>query len=75
MWLERGADINAIDKKGHGALVFATKEGDMGTLEFLIDMNVDLNAENNVLALYYASAWDLDGVVKLFLENGLKCYL
>lgn len=72
MLLDEGADINAIDYRGHSALAYLVRENDITPIKFLIDAGVDLNAENNVMAVYFASHWSHEEMVELMLESGLR---
>ena len=47
MLIEKGADVNAQDKKGGTALIKASEHGHTDLTELLINAGADVNAQTN----------------------------
>ncbi len=72
MFLEQGADINAVNKEGETALMVAALEGRTDMARFLIERGADLNAKDSVGAtpLLYAALGGSLETIKLLIDKG-----
>ena len=70
--VERGADINALDKHKNTALMYAAKKGFSEVVQILVERGADLNSINNCksTALIYAALCGHSEVVQILLERG-----
>ena len=72
-WLEKGADVNARDRKGFTPLILAARAGDLETAKFLITHGPDLNLDSETwTALKFAANSPHRELLKLLLENGAE---
>jgi len=70
--IEKGADVNAFDKDGNTALLWAAMYGLSDNVQTLIEKGADVNARNNdgVRALTWAAMYGHTNVVRLLIKNG-----
>src|ERR1043166_9055175 len=76
--LERGADVNARDKRGFTPLMRAVLNGSMGTVQTITEVKPDLNAPttdpgphtSRPAALTHARAKDRKDVLDMLLDAG-----
>lgn len=57
-WVENGADVNITDNFDNTPLMYAAKNGNKKTVEFLVEkQNADINAANSIgeTPLHYAA--------------------
>lgn len=69
-----GGDVNAKDKSGFTALIWAAKEGRDNVVELLLKYNADINARNNkgVTALMWASSRGNTKTTKVLLDHSAE---
>ena len=69
--IKSGADINAKDKLGWTALIYATIENNRNAAKLLIANNADINAKdsNGNTALMWASHFGHMVIAKLLIDN------
>lgn len=72
--LENGADIDAINFKGHTALIIAVRKEKLEMVKFLIDNNAELNTKSNYgqTTLDEALEYDLKEIVAILMKNNAK---
>ena len=70
--LEKGADMNAIDKYGRTALIMAIQNGHTEIVTRLLEKGANVNAKNSygVTALHIASREGHTDIVAMLLEKG-----
>ena len=69
--LEKGANINAADRHGRTALLFAASNGNEKIVELLLEKGADIQvAPGNRTLLMIAAGNGNEKMVELFLEKG-----
>jgi ankyrin repeat protein len=70
--LEKGVDVNAQDKEGATALMYASKAGSTDVVNLLIDAGADVNAQaaGGYTALMIASNNGHVEVIELLIKKG-----
>ena len=73
-FLDRGVDIDVMDRRGNTALVLCAKRGDVDSCLFLLERGADVDAEDSVgkSALAYARVLGLPDLEKALLEAGAR---
>ena len=71
--IEKGADLNAIDKYGYTALIWACRNNNIEIVKLLIEKGADINAKNFIgyTALIWACRNNNTEVIKLLIEKEL----
>ncbi len=72
--IEKGADVNVVNKYGETALHEASFWGRSDVVKMLIEAGADVNLVNRdgETALYLASRWGHSEIVKILKEAGAK---
>ena len=70
--IDKGADINAKNKKGVTALILATDKGNAELVRFLLDNGADVNAKDSLgyTALIKAAGRGLENIMSILLSKG-----
>jgi ankyrin repeat protein len=70
--IEKGADVNAKNSHGQGALLIAIASGNDKIVKYLIDCGADVNAKDNNgrTPLFMAIQKNKPGIAKLLIERG-----
>lgn len=69
-YLQKGADVNAIDKNGSTPLQHTIVNNNFDLTKLLILYNADVNNNNNWNSLLYATKLGFTEIAKLLIENG-----
>jgi hypothetical protein len=71
LFLQRGANINALNRQGEQALQLAAWQGQLAAVKWLLDHSADVNRRNDAWsALHYAVFAGKTAVAKLLIERG-----
>ena len=72
--LENGADIDAVNFKGHTALIIAVRKEKLDMVKFLIGKNAELNTKSNYgqTALDEALEYSLKEISEILQMNNAK---
>lgn len=70
--LQRGVNVNAQNRRGDTALIFASRSGQYDMVRFLLDHNANPNIKNNFggTALDDAKIFDHQDIVRLLIKAG-----
>ncbi len=74
LFLDKGADVNAIDTRGGTALIFTAYSGHLDVIKLLFDKGADVNAKSSdgLTALMLASCAGNQDIVRMLLDKGAK---
>jgi ankyrin repeat protein len=74
--LDAGADIEAKNKYGITALMYASSKGDEKAVQLLLDAGADVNAKDNweETAFQYALKWNYVYIAQILKDAGAKEY-
>ena len=70
LMIDGGANVNAIDRKEKTALIFASENGDLETVKFLVEHDAHINTTNKYTSLKQASRYNRLEIVTFLVENG-----
>ena len=74
LFLEHGADVNAVDNDGDSVLVFAVSSGNEGVVKRIIESGANINQKNHmgITPLMVAANNNQREIVIILLESGAK---
>jgi ankyrin repeat protein len=73
--LEQGANVNAKDRDGETALMWAARRGHSETVKALINAGADVNVKGgrySKTALMWAEAWDHSEIAEILKQAGAE---
>jgi ankyrin repeat protein len=74
--IRAGADVNATDRAGRSALIFAVIDGNLDMVEFLLSQGAQINIEDedNKSPLDYARQYQHEDIEQFLIDHGALEY-